>query len=72
MIRLTKRGEKIVLNIVYEKNEKEIREEGNIMAIDLGLNNIVAYTNKDNNKTLLVSGGEAKSQNKYIQNEIRD
>ena len=38
MIKITKRGEKIVLNIVYEKNERKIREEWNIMAIGFGLN----------------------------------
>ena len=40
------------------------------MSIDLGLNNIVACTNRDNNDSLLVSGKEAKSKNKYILNEI--
>ncbi len=70
MIRITKRGEKIEMNIIYEKQEKEKSKEENIMAIDLGLNNIVACTNKENNNTLLVSGKEAKSKNKYILNEI--
>lgn len=72
MIKIRKtREEKIELNIIYEKEEKEEVEEGNIMAIDLGLNNIVACTNRENNRTLLVSGKEAKSKNKYILNEIR-
>ena len=72
MIKIRKtREEKIELNIIYEKEEKEEVEEGNIMAIDLGLNNIVACTNRENNRTLLVSGKEAKSKNKYIINEIR-
>lgn len=68
MIRITKRGEEI--NIIYEKQEKEKSKEENIMAIDLGLSNIVACTNKENNKTLLVSGKEAKSKNRYILTEI--
>lgn len=68
-IRKTREG-KIELNIIYEKEEKEAVEEGNIMAIDLGLNNIVACTNRENNSSLLVSGKEAKSKNKYILNEI--
>lgn len=68
-IRKTREG-KIELNIIYEKEEVELREEGNIMAIDLGLNNIVACTNVENNKALLVSGKEVKSKNKYILSEI--
>ena len=45
-------------------------EDKNIMAIDLGLNNIVACTNKDNANTLLVSGRELKSKNRYINEKI--
>lgn len=70
MIRITKRGEKIEMNIIYEKQEKEKSKYENIMSIDLGLNNIVACTNRENNDSLLVSGKEAKSKNKYILNEI--
>ena len=70
MIRITKRGEKIEMNIIYEKQEKEKSKYENIMSIDLGLNNIVACTNRDNNDSLLVSGKEVKSKNKYILNEI--
>lgn len=70
MIRITKRGEKIEMNIVYDKKEKAKSKYENIMSIDLGLNNIVACTNRDNNDSLLVSGKEAKSKNKYILNEI--
>ena len=43
-----------------------IEENTNTIAIDLGLNNIVACTNKDNAKSILMSGKEAKSKNKYI------
>ena len=70
MIKITKKGEKIEMNIIYEKQEKEKSKYENIMSIDIGLNNIVACTNRDNNDSLLVSGKEAKSKNKYILNEI--
>jgi len=70
MIKITKKGEKIEMNIIYEKQEKEKSKYENIMSIDIGLNNIVACTNRDNNDSLLVSEKEAKSKNKYILNEI--
>lgn len=70
MIKVSKKENDIEMNIVYEREEKEVSQEENIMAIDLGLNNIVACTNKENNETLLVSGKEAKSKNRYILNEI--
>lgn len=70
MIKVSKKENDKEMNIVYEREEKEVSQEENIMAIDLGLNNIVACTNKENNETLLVSGKEAKSKNRYILNEI--
>ena len=63
---------KIEMNIIYERESQVLLEEyTNICSIDLGLNNIVALTNKDNNNTLLISGKEAKSKNKYIQDKIK-
>ena len=41
------------------------------MSIDLGLNNIVGCTNKENSNSILISGKEAKSKNKYINEKIR-
>ena len=63
---------KIEMNIIYERETETLPEEyTNICSIDLGLNNVVALTNKDNNNTLLISGKEAKSKNKYIQDKIK-
>lgn len=70
MIKIKKVGENIEMNMIYEKEEKQKSEDKNIMAIDLGLNNIVACTNKDNANTLLVSGRELKSKNRYINEKI--
>lgn len=70
MIKIKKDGENIEMNMIYEKEEKQKSEDKNIMAIDLGLNNIVACTNKDNANTLLVSGRELKSKNRYINEKI--
>ena len=57
------------MNIIYGKEEKN--SSTNIMAIDLGINNIVACTNKDNADMMLVSGREAKCKNKYINEKIK-
>ncbi len=70
MIKIMKVREEIEMIIIYEVKEKEKSEGTNIMGIDIGLNNIVACTNVENNRTLLVGGREAKSKNKYIQMEI--
>lgn len=72
MIKIKQEGKIIEMNVIYEKEEKiAIEENTNIMAIDLGLNNIVACTNKDNANSLLVSGKEAKCKNKYINERIK-
>ena len=68
MIKIKNKGKEIEMNIIYEK---EASKATNIMAIDLGVNNIVACTNKENMDMLLVSGREAKSKNKYINEKIK-
>ena len=70
MIKIVKKEEEIEMEIIYERKEKEERKGTNIMSIDIGINNIVACTNKENSKSMLVSGREAKSKNKYIQEKI--
>ena len=72
MIKIKQELQNIEMNVIYERKEKEaIEENTNIMAIDLGLNNIVACTNKENAKSILISGKEAKSKNKYINEQIK-
>ena len=70
MIKIKQEKEKIEMNIIYEKEENENIGYTNIMAIDIGLNNIVACTNIENTKTLLVSGRVLKSKNRYINERI--
>lgn len=75
MIKVIYKKETYEMNIIYEKEvlekqKEKVKQMTNICAIDLGLNNIVAITNKENNKTLLISGKEAKSKNRYIQEKI--
>ena len=70
MIKIKQEKEKIEMNIIYEKEENKNIGYTNIMAIDIGLNNIVACTNIENTKTLLVSGRVLKSKNRYINERI--
>ena len=72
MIKIKQEVKITEMNVIYEKEEKiDIADNTNIMAIDLGLNNIVACTNKDNANSLLVSGKEAKCKNRYINEKIK-
>ena len=72
MIKIKQEVKNIEINVIYEREEKKaIEENTNIMSIDLGLNNIVGCTNKDNSNSILISGKEAKSKNKYINEKIK-
>lgn len=72
MIKIKTEVNSIEMNVIYEREEKqEVNTNTNVMAIDLGLNNIVACTNKENANSLLISGREAKSKNRYINEKIR-
>ena len=72
MIKIKQEVKNIEINVIYERKEKKaIEGNTNIMSIDLGLNNIVGCTNKDNSNSILISGKEAKSKNKYINEKIK-
>ena len=71
MIKIKQEVKNIEINVIYEREEKKaIEGNTNIMSVDLGLNNIVGCTNKDNSYSMLISGKEAKSKNKYINEKI--
>lgn len=71
MIKIKTKEKSYVLEIIYEREISLSKEnKTNIMAIDLGLDNIVACTNKENTKTLLVSGKSVKSLNVRINDKI--
>lgn len=56
--------------IVYETQEKEQAQNTNIMAIDLGLNNLASLTFKDNSESYIINGKPLKSKNRYYNNKI--
>ena len=62
--------EKCKMYIIYEKEEKVIEDGSNIMAIDLGMDNLASCTNMNNNKSLIIAGERIKSKIGYINKEI--
>ncbi|ALS22138.1 RNA-guided endonuclease InsQ/TnpB family protein [Paenibacillus naphthalenovorans] len=59
------------LIIIYNQQEANITENfKNIMAVDLGLDNIATLTFMDNKECIIVDGKEAKSKNSYYNKEI--
>ena len=70
MIKIRKENkEKYKMEMIYEKEEKAPHGM-NIMAIDLGLDNLATCTNMNNNETLIVAGENLKSKIGYINKEI--
>ena len=61
---------KYKIEIIYEKEEKKQANGSNIMAIDLGMNNLATCTNMKNNKSLIIAGESLKSKIGYINKEI--
>ena len=71
MIKIGKeKNGKYKLDIIYEKEEKKQAEGSNIMAIDLGMNNLATCTNMKNNKSLIIAGESLKAKIGYINKEI--
>ena len=62
MIKIRKeKDNKYKMEMIYEREEKA-KEGTNIMAIDLGLNNLATCTNMNNKETLIIAGERAKSK----------
>ena len=71
MIKIRKeKNEKYKIEIIYEKEEKKQAKGTNIMAIDLGMNNLATCTNMKNNKSLIIAGESIKAKIGYINKEI--
>ena len=70
MIKIRKEKEnKYKMEMIYEREEKA-KEGTNVMAIDLGLDNLATCTNMNNNETLIIAGERAKSKIGYYNKEI--
>jgi len=58
------------LLVIYKVEPKNKAKGNNIMAIDLGLNNLATLTFKDNIKNYIINGKPIKSKNSYFNKEI--
>ncbi len=58
------------LLVIYKVEPKNIAKGKNIMAIDLGLNNLATLTFKDNTENYIINGKPIKSKNSYFNKEI--
>jgi len=59
------------LNIVFEKEIKETKNNKNIMAIDLGLDNLATLSFLKNKETYILDGKALKSKRKYFDKEVK-
>jgi transposase, IS605 orfB family len=55
-----------VIEIIYEKKEKKLKQNQRIASIDLGLNNFAAVVTNYGEKPILISGKKIKSINQYF------
>lgn len=58
------------LIIIYNKQELEKAKETNVMAIDLGLDNLATLTFKEGNQSYLFCGKKLKSINAFVNKKI--
>jgi putative transposase len=64
-VRIIPQSSCYVIEVVYEKQEKEKIVGDNYLSIDLGLNNLMTCYDTKNNKSFIVNGKPLKSTNQY-------
>ena len=70
-VRILPLGPKYKVEIVYEKEVKDLElNKDNIIAIDLGLNNLITAVNNIGLKPIIVKGGIIKSINQYYNKQL--
>lgn len=70
-IRIIPRGSVYILEIVYEKEINELKEETNrILGIDLGVDNIATCVNNIGIKPIVINGKVLKSINQYYNKKL--
>lgn len=65
-VRIVPKTNYYTIEIIYEVQENNIKQNQNIAAIDLGLNNLAAIVTNDGNNPILISGKKIKSINQYF------
>lgn len=70
-VRIIPLGMKYKIEIVYEKEEKDLKlNKNNVLAIDLGLNNLVTAVNNIGRQPIIIKGGVVKSINQYYNKRL--
>jgi len=70
-VRIVPLGPKYKVEIVYEKEEQDLKlNKDNVLAIDLGLNNLITAVNNIGLKPIIVKGGVLKSINQYYNKQL--
>ena len=70
-VRILPRNRHIVIEVVYNYEAKELKEDnGKYISIDLGLDNLATITNNCGIDPLIISGRKLKSENKYYNKQI--
>ena len=70
-IRILPRGSKIIIEIVYNKEIIEPKEDnGKYVSIDLGLDNLATLTNNCDKQSIIISGKKIKSINQYYNKQM--
>lgn len=70
-IRILPKGSRIIIEIVYNKEIGELKEDNSkYVSIDLGLNNLVTLTNNCNKQPIIISGKKIKSINQYYNKQM--
>ena len=64
-VRIIPQSSCYVIEIVYEKQEKQMINNNYYLSIDLGLNNLMTCYDTKNNKSFIVNGKPVKSINQY-------
>jgi len=64
-VRIIPQSSCYVIEVVYEKQEKEKMINNNYLSIDLGLNNLMTCYDTKNNKSFIINGKPLKSINQY-------
>lgn len=70
-VRILPRNKHIVIEIVYQLEIQDLKEDNNkYISIDIGLDNLATMTNNCNITPIILSGRKLKSINKYYNKEV--
>lgn len=70
-VRITPKENSIYcIELVYSKQEKQLKENNIFAGGDIGLNNLITFIENDNNKSFIINGKPLKSINQYYNKKL--